>query len=72
MLMWEEIALVFFLMVGYNIYFSTILKHGLHNRNFGELNSLSFPCMIQRLCDKVGVAKLPSIDERVTITRLCR
>lgn len=64
----KGVALVAYLMAGYDIYFATILRYELHDRAFGELTNLSFPCIIQKLCDKVGVLELPGIDERLTAT----
>lgn len=67
-LMWEGAALNVFLMAYYDIDFSVILRYDLHDWAFGKMTNLPFIFMIERLCDKVGVFELQSIDERVTAT----
>lgn len=55
-------------MVGYDIDFSAILRYELHDKAFGELTNLIFPCIIQSICDEAGVLELPGFNERVTAT----
>lgn len=64
-LMWEGEELVAYLMVGYDVNFFSILCHELHDRAFGELTNMPFPCIVQRLCDEAGVPEIPGVDERV-------
>lgn len=53
------------MMAKYSIYFATILRHKIYEKAFREMTNLTFPYMIQRLCDEAGVPEILGVDERV-------
>lgn len=61
----EGVILVSCVMVRYDVDFVAIFCHDLHDREFGELNNLPFPCKIQRLCNKNVVLEILGIGEMV-------
>ncbi|KAF3636801.1 hypothetical protein FXO37_25265 [Capsicum annuum] len=53
------------LMVGYNIDFTAIIRYEIHERAFGELTTLPFPCLVQQLYNEAGVPKVLGVNLRV-------
>lgn len=47
---------------------TSILRHELHGRAFGELSNRPFPYMIHRLYDEADVLEIPSVNERVAMS----
>lgn len=64
-LSWEGAVLIANMMAEYDIDFSAILWHEIHDRAFVEIINFPFRYLIQRLCEHVGVLAIPRVDERV-------
>lgn len=59
-------------MAEYDIDFVSIIRCEIHKRDFYELTSLHFSCLVQQLCDKTGVPELPGVDLRVEATSVAQ
>lgn len=57
-------------MAGYDINFALYIRDKIHEWDFWEITSILFSCLIQTLCDAVGVEELSSIDHLIMVTRI--
>ena len=58
------------ILAGYEIHFARYIVQEIHERAFRDHTSIPFPCLIQGLCDRAGVARIPAIDNSIEVTRL--
>lgn len=64
-LTWGGAALTGSMMVYCDIDFVSIIRYELHGREFGNMTTLPFPCLVQLLYDEVSMPKIPGVDHRV-------
>lgn len=62
LLAWYRAEVVVSLLAGHKVDFEVLIKYYMHERAFGDMTILPIPCMIQRLCDVVGVPDIMDID----------
>ena len=58
------------IIVGYDIHITRYILREIHKCAFRDHTSIPFPCLIQSLCDKAGVVKLPTIDHYIEVTHI--
>lgn len=63
-------VLVSSIIPSYDIEFSCWINYRIHDRYFQKITSISFPYLIQRLHDVVGVPALLDIDNHIEVNRL--
>lgn len=54
--------------VGYDIDFRVIIRYQMHEREFGEMTIMSFPCLVQLVYDEVDLPEILGVDVRVKVT----
>lgn len=64
-LTWDQVVLISSLIAGYDINFSRWIQAGISKRAFRELNTILFPCLVQRLYDMAGVLFILEVDHGV-------
>lgn len=70
LLTWDRAILVASLFVGCDINFAMVISYEMHEQTFEDMTTLPTPCLMQRLCDKVGVTEILLIDMRVEATSI--
>lgn len=55
---WDRVILFSSHIAGYEVDFLALLRYKMKEWAFGDLITLSFACLTQRLCGKAGVTKI--------------
>lgn len=56
------------MMVEYDIDFATIIRYKIQERDFTEMITMLFPCLVLRIYDNPGVLDMYGVDDRLQVT----
>lgn len=55
------------MLVVYEVEFAAVIRYEMHEWAFRDMTTLSFPYLIQRLCDETGVPEILDVDRIIEV-----
>lgn len=66
----DSVVFLSYLITGYDIEFSRLIRYDFYEREFREFTTPLFPYLVQWLCDAYGVSFISKVHQRIKVTHM--